>query len=117
MDYRINQTVQTPLGVGQFMANYAVLDGNGVPVVKGRMVQVKLTDTTRCHIKDSNCLTPLATSTALFVFQDDELQEAKAAKKQMYFALSERGASLIDCALILAAIIVIAFWAFHKSPL
>ena len=117
MDYRINQTVQTPLGVGHFMANYAVLDGNGVPVGKGRMVQVKLTDANRRHIKDSNCLTPLATSTALFVFQDNELREAKAVNKQMLFAMSERGASLIDYALIVAVIIVIVFWAFHKDPL
>lgn len=115
MDYRINQAVHTPLGPGQFMANYAVLDGHGVPVVKGRMVQVKLTDANRSYVKDSNCLTPLATSTALFVFQDDDLKTVPAGR--MLFAPSERGASLIDYALILAVIIVIVLWAFHKDPL
>ena len=78
MNFRINQTVHTPVGPGQFMANFATLDGSNGPVVKGRMVQIALTDDNRSHIRDSNCLTPLAMSTALFVFQDEELQAVQS---------------------------------------
>lgn len=73
MQYRINQSVGTPVGAGRYMANFAVQDANKNLVVIGRMVQVKLTEANRDHIKDSNCLTPFAHQTALFVFQDRDL--------------------------------------------
>ena len=72
MQYRINQPVGTPLGTGLFMANYAIQKDEALVVI-GRMVQVKLTDANRDHIKDTNCLTPFGNTQALFVFQDSEL--------------------------------------------
>lgn len=106
MDLRINQAVQTPIGPGVFMANFAVLDGDQTPVVKGRMVQVKLNDTNRDHIKDSNCLTPYAKQDALFVFQDADIATGKPL-----FASSEQGQGLIEFLLIILLVAaIVVYW-------
>lgn len=74
MKYQTNQKVTTPLGVGVVQAPFAVLAANGEHVVSGFAVRLPVNDETRPHLNKSNCLTPHAEATGLWVFQESELK-------------------------------------------
>lgn len=70
----MNETVQTPFGKGRRMGRFAVESQDKTPVVVGVMVQLPINDTTSAHVKDSNCLTPYAQFSGMWVFQESELK-------------------------------------------
>ena len=62
-------TVETPLGTGEIRpARFMDRDGFRYLVV------LPVTDVTRKHLKDRNCLTPKAKKTCLFSFTAEELK-------------------------------------------
>jgi hypothetical protein len=69
-----NTTVKTPLGDGIAQAPaFSIRDGQGNDIVQGVLVRLPINDATRSHMKKSNCLTPQATLSGLWVFQVKEL--------------------------------------------
>ena len=69
----VNQKVSTPLGAGTVQGPFAVNDANGESIVKGVLVRLPVNDQTKPHLKKSNCITPKASLSALFVFQEEQL--------------------------------------------
>jgi len=66
--------VETPIGAGIAQAPaFTVRDGHGNDVVQGVLVRLPINDTTRLHMNKSNCLTPHASHSGLWVFQVKEL--------------------------------------------
>lgn len=72
--FQINQKVKTPLGVGLFQAPFAVVDDTGQTVVIGALVKLPVNDETGKALRKSNCLTPHAKISGLWVFQEGEIQ-------------------------------------------
>lgn len=64
----VGQKVDTPLGRGIVQGRYALTDGNGAVVEVRQLVRIVINDETVQHLSDGNCLTPKATSSALFTF-------------------------------------------------
>lgn len=71
--FQFNQQVKTPLGVGIFQAPFAVVDGQGQTVVVGALVKLPVDEVTGKALKRSNCLTPCAQVSGLWVFQEGEI--------------------------------------------
>lgn len=69
-----NMKIKTPLGEGTMQAPFAVKDAQGENVVRGALVRLPINDVTRPHLNKSNCLTPHAQISGLWVFQESELQ-------------------------------------------
>jgi len=69
-----NQNVVTPIGKGIVQGAFAVQDALGGLVVNGVIVRVPVNDETRSHLVRSNCLTPMAKHSALYVFEIKELK-------------------------------------------
>jgi len=69
-----NTRVSTPYGVGYVHAPFAVQNDKGETVVRGVLVRLPIDDTTRKHLNRSNCVTPRATLSGLWVFQESELK-------------------------------------------
>lgn len=69
-----NMKIKTPLGEGTMQAPFAVKDAQGEHVVRGALVRLPINDVTRPHLNKSNCLTPHAQISGLWVFQESELQ-------------------------------------------
>ena len=74
---KTNQTVQTPLGVG--VAQSATIHVAGV--VK-HLIRLLINEQTKPHLKDSNCITPRAEHSGLWVFTEDELSDVGKPKKE-----------------------------------
>lgn len=70
----VNSKVSTPLGQGIIQGAYAVMDGKGEPIVKGAAVRLPINETTRPQLNKSNCLTPKAMKSGLWVFPESELK-------------------------------------------
>lgn len=69
-----NTKVKTPLGEGIAQAPaFSVRDGSGNDVTQGVLVRLPITETTRPHLNKSNCMTPHAVQSGLWVFQVKEL--------------------------------------------
>ena len=71
--FHLNQSVKTPLGVGMYQAPFAVVDGSGATVVTGVLVKLPVNEETGKAVKQANCLTPGATLSGLWVFQEGEI--------------------------------------------
>jgi hypothetical protein len=68
-----NTKVKTPIGEGFVQGPFAVETVSGDPVVRGALVRLPVNDITRPHLNQSNCMTPHATISGLWVFQEKEL--------------------------------------------
>lgn len=69
-----NSTVKTPLGEGIAQAPaFSIRDGHDNDVATAVLVRLPINDATRPHLNKSNCLTPHATLSGLWVFQVKEL--------------------------------------------
>ena len=71
--FKCNQMVETPLGAGTVLAPFAVVSETGEVVTKGVAVRLSVDDVTSKALKKSNCLTPTATLSGLWVFQEGEI--------------------------------------------
>lgn len=69
-----NTRVSTPYGVGYVHAPFAVQNDKGENVVRGVLVRLPVNDETRPHLNKSNCITPHAHLSGLWVFQESELK-------------------------------------------
>ncbi len=70
----INQMVDTPLGQGRLQGRFAVRDAHGELVTTSMLVRLPIDDITRSHLNQSNCLTPRARLSGLWVFQGSEVR-------------------------------------------
>jgi hypothetical protein len=78
----VNQKVNTPLGVqGIVQGGYRVTDGNGQTILEGVMVRVAVNDVTREQMSQSNCITPRAMVSGLWVFPQDTLRYQESELK------------------------------------
>lgn len=68
-----NSTVQTPLGKGVVQGGFTIYSKQE-QAVRGVMVRLPVNDTTRAHLNKSNCLTPKARYSGLWVFEENQLQ-------------------------------------------
>jgi hypothetical protein len=71
---RTNQQVITPIGAGITQGAFAITDANGKPIVSGVGVRLPINELTKPTMNKSNCLTPHATVSGLWVFQESELK-------------------------------------------
>ena len=67
-----NMKVKTPIGDGMVQGAFAVNVGSE-PVVKGVLVRLPINELTRTQMTQSNCLTPRAAVSGVWVFQESEL--------------------------------------------
>lgn len=74
MSFVTNMPVTTPLGAGVVLAPYVVTAANGEVISRGIAVRLPVNDETRKHLNKSNCITPRATLSGLWVFQESELK-------------------------------------------
>ena len=70
----INQLVNTPIGQGRCQGNYIPPVVESLPESRIVLVRVSVNDATRLHLLDSNCLTPRAAQSGLWVFNESELR-------------------------------------------
>ena len=69
-----NTPVKTPMGNGLAQAPaFSIVDASGNDVTQGVLVRLPINDATRPHLNKSNCLTPHAKLSGLWVFQVKEL--------------------------------------------
>ncbi len=73
MNLTTNTKVKTPLGEGMIQGAFAIQDTHGGKVVQGALVRLPVNDTTRPHLNKSNCVTPRASSSGVWVFKEGEL--------------------------------------------
>lgn len=66
-----NTKVRTPLGEGVVQGGYVVKQAENA--IRAVLVRIPLSDEVRRRMNDSNCMTPHANSSALFVFREGEL--------------------------------------------
>ena len=71
--FQCNQAVKTPLGAGTVLAPFAVVGETGDVVTSGGAVRLPVEEGTSKALKKSNCLTPTATLSGLWVFQEGEI--------------------------------------------
>ena len=70
-----NEKVETPLGPGIAQAPaFSIQDAHGNDVAQGVLVRLPINETTRPHLNKSNCLTPHANISGLWVFQVGQLK-------------------------------------------
>jgi len=74
----INQKINTPIGDGITQGQFGIKDANGEEIVSGVMVRLPINETTRSSLTKSNCITPRAIRSGLWVFQESELQACAA---------------------------------------
>ncbi len=68
-----NTKVSTPLGEGMVQAPFAIKSAQGDDIVRSLLVRLPINETTRPHLNKSNCVTPHAILSGLWVFQEKEL--------------------------------------------
>lgn len=73
MNLTTNTKVKTPIGEGMIQGAFAVQDGHGGNVVQGALVRLPINDSTRPHLNKSNCVTPRASLSGVWVFGISEL--------------------------------------------
>jgi hypothetical protein len=69
----LNSKVKTPIGDGVCQGRYAVRDANGETVVESVLVRIRMNPENQHLLGSSNCMTPRAMASALFVFNESEL--------------------------------------------
>lgn len=75
-----NTKVHTPLGSGMVQGRFAIpqgddrRDGNGDAVANALLVRLPVNDMTRPALNRSNCVTPMAEMSGLWVFAESEVQ-------------------------------------------
>lgn len=73
MTITTNQKVKTPFGDGVVQGFFAV-HSRDEQVVTGVAVRLPVNDLTRPELNKSNCLTPLAVFSGVWVFKQEQLQ-------------------------------------------
>lgn len=73
MKVATNQKVMTPLGNGVVEGYFAVHDNHNEIVVTGVAVRLSVNDMTRPELDKSNCLTPRAVFSGVWVFEQEQL--------------------------------------------
>jgi len=68
-----NVKVKTPIGEGMTQGRFTVRDGQSEAVVTGVLVRLPINDVTRSELNKSNCVTPSAEHSGLWVFSESEL--------------------------------------------
>lgn len=72
--WRVNMPVSTPLGDGVLQGRFEVRDGSGSSVSDAMMVRLPINNATRRQLHASNCLTPRAEGSGLWVFSASDCQ-------------------------------------------
>ena len=70
----VNQKIRTPLGEGIVQGFFAVHDGNNDKAAVGVAVRLPVNDVTRPELNKSNCLTPMAVFSGVWVFSEEVLK-------------------------------------------
>lgn len=78
-----NMKVQTPLGIGLYQAMFAVQDGAREPVTTGALVRLPINKETEKARKNSNCLTPKAQVSGLWVFPVEVIEPVDVTKRRV----------------------------------
>ena len=68
-----NQLVKTPLGMGRAFGQMSIKSAHQEGVVDAVVVRLPIDETTQPRRKDSNCLTPAASKTGVWVFPVSEI--------------------------------------------
>lgn len=74
MKYQVNQKVKTPLGEGIVQGAFAVEGKSGEGIITGVAVRLPVNDLTRDCLGQSNCMTPRAMLSGVWVFDESELK-------------------------------------------
>ena len=69
-----NSKVKTPIGNGICQGRFATRDSDSRPVEERVLVRIPITEENQHLLGSSNCLTPYAQQSALFVFTESEIQ-------------------------------------------
>ncbi len=69
-----NSKVKTPVGDGVCQGHFAVMDNHSQPMEERVLVRIPITEDNQHLLGSSNCLTPRAQQSALFVFAAGEIQ-------------------------------------------
>lgn len=64
-----NCSIKTPIGEGVVQSRFRVIGD-----VSQYLVRLPVNELTSAHLKDSNCLTPRASKSGLWVFSQEELK-------------------------------------------
>jgi len=70
----INQLVNTPIGQGRCQGNFIPPEHNTLHEQRVVLVRLPINDQTRQYLRQSNCVTPTATQSGLWVFNESELR-------------------------------------------
>lgn len=70
----MNAKVNTPLGKGIEQGRFVILDGHSELAAVGVLVRLPINDLTRPQMNKSNCITPHARSSGLWVFQGSQVK-------------------------------------------
>lgn len=73
MNQTTNTKIKTPLGEGIVQGAFTVKAADGENVVQGALVRLPINDATRPYLTRSNCLTPHALQSGLWVFRESDL--------------------------------------------
>ena len=68
-----NMQIETPLGPGVIDGRFMVLDGEGRLVTTGISVRLPVNEITKPHLHKSNCMTPAAVLSGVWVFPEKDL--------------------------------------------
>lgn len=99
---RTNAKVSTPLGEGISQGPYVIRDSQGDVVSQAVLVRLPVNDQTRSHLNESNCLTPRANRSALFIFPISESGH-----------ICKDAAQLLNCAVV---VLVVLFCILRSWP-
>ncbi len=69
-----NSKVKTPVGNGICQGGFATRDNNSQPAEERVLVRIPITEENQHWLGSSNCLTPRAQRSALFVFTAGDIQ-------------------------------------------
>ena len=72
MKFTTNQKVKTPIGAGIIQGAFEVRSGEDG--VTGVLVRLPIDEQTRPYLRKSNCVTPRAQVSGLWVFQESEVE-------------------------------------------
>lgn len=69
-----NSKITTPIGNGVCQGRFGAKDNDAQPAEKNVLVRISITEKNQHILGNSNCLTPRARQSALFVFAESEIQ-------------------------------------------
>jgi len=72
---KLSQIVKTKIGLGVYQGRVDTHDAHGAPGDELALVRLPVNEETSRHLQDSNCVTPHAEKSALFVFHFSEVGE------------------------------------------